>query len=126
MLILCGMFFLSLVQAQDKRAFLKIEKPLYKFGFVKQGTIVQIRYAFQNSGSDTLRISDIKVTCGCTVADFPEYPIPPGESGVLHLSFDTLEKYDRQDRTVEVVSNAINSPTQLRFKGVILPDKSQK
>jgi len=105
---------------------LKIEKPLYKFGFVKQGTIVQIRYAFQNSGSDTLQISDIKVTCGCTVADFPEYPIPPGESGVLHLSFDTLEKYDRQDRTVEVMSNAVNSPTELRFKGVILPDKSQK
>ncbi|MEK6616011.1 MAG: DUF1573 domain-containing protein, partial [Bacteroidota bacterium] len=62
----------------------------------------------------------------CTVADFPHYPIKPGESGIILITFNTKEKFDRQDRTVDVISNAVNSPTKLRFKGVILEDKSDK
>jgi hypothetical protein len=45
---------------------------------------------------------------------------------MILLTFNTKEKYDRQDRIVEVVSNASNSPTKLRFKGVILEDKTKK
>lgn len=129
---MCGIFFfcfLSLpakafaqVSAQEKKsgAYLKVKNPKYNFGFVKQGAVVKIEYAFTNTGKESLIISDIEVTCGCTVADFPHYPIKPGESGIILITFNTREKYDRQDRTVEVISNASNSPTKLRFKGIIL------
>lgn len=93
---------------------------------MKQGTIVKIEYYFENSGTDTLHFSNIEVTCGCTVADFPHYPIKPGDSGIILITFNTKEKYDRQDRTVQVISNASNSPTKLRFKGVIQENKSDK
>ncbi|MBI3502366.1 MAG: DUF1573 domain-containing protein [Bacteroidetes bacterium] len=130
-----GIFFFFFVilsgveaTAQEKKsgAFLKIKNPKYNFGFVKQGTTVKIEYEFTNSGTDTLRISTIEVTCGCTVGDFPHYPIKPGDSGIILLTFNTKEKYDRQDRTVDVISNASNSPTKLRFKGVIQENKSEK
>ena len=85
-----------------------------------------MEYNFENSGTDTLHISNVEVTCGCTVGDFPHYPIKPGDSGIILLTFNTKEKYDRQDRTVDVISNAVNSPTKLRFKGVILGEKSEK
>lgn len=123
-----GIFFFSSLFSQEKKegAFLKIKDPKYNFGFVKQGTVVKIEYDFVNSGTDTLHISDIEVTCGCTIADFPHYPIKPGDGGTILLTFNTKEKYDRQDRTVDVISNAVNSPTKLRFKGVILENKSEK
>ena len=123
-----GIFFFSLLSAQEKSqgAFLKVKTPKNNFGFVKQGAIVKIEYDFENSGTDTLHITNIEVTCGCTIGAFPHYPIKPGDSGTILLTFNTKEKYDRQDRTVEVISNAVNSPTKLRFKGVILENKSKK
>jgi len=126
--ILCGIFFFYFLSAQEKGqgAFLKVKDPKYNFGFVKQGSVVKIEYYFENSGTDTLYIANIEVACGCTVADYPHFPIKPGDSGIILITFNTKEKFDRQDRTVDVISNAVNSPTKLRFKGVILEDKSEK
>jgi len=125
---MCGFFFFTGASAQEKngKPFIKFGETKYNFGFVKQGDVVKIEYAFKNTGSEPLIISKIEVTCGCTVADFPHYPLKAGEEGIILITFDTKEKYDRQDRTVEVISNASNSPTKLRFKGVILENKSEK
>jgi hypothetical protein len=123
---LYGIFFFISLSAQEKKstAYLKIKHPVYHFGFVKQGSIVKIEYEFQNSGTDTLHISNVEVTCGCTVADFPHYPIKPGDSGIILITFNTKEFLDRTDRTLHVISNAVNSPANIRFKGVILKSKS--
>jgi hypothetical protein len=124
-----GIFFLSPVYVHDQppndSAHIKFEKSKYNFGFVRQGKVVKIEYNFKNIGKEPLLISNIEVTCGCTIADFPHYPIKHGESGMILLTFNTKEKYDRQDRIVEVVSNASNSPTKLRFKGVILEERKR-
>lgn len=119
---MCGIFFCTLLNAQSKSdsAYIKFEDSKYNFGFVKQGKIVKIEYYFKNTGKVPLIISNIEVTCGCTIAEFPHHPIKHGESGMILITFNTKGKYDRQDRTVEVISNASNSPTKLRFKGVVL------
>jgi hypothetical protein len=123
---LYGIFFLNALSAQEKKsnAFLKIKHPVYNFGSVRQGSTVKIEYEFTNSGTDTLHISNVEVTCGCTVADFPHYPIKPGDSGTILVTFNTKEFLDKTDRTLHVISNASNSPTDIRFKGVILKSKS--
>ena len=36
------------------------------------------------------------------------------------VKFDTKSVYDRQDRIVEIISNAKNSNQKIRFKGVVL------
>lgn len=127
-LFLYGIFFFttSSGQSKDSLPYLKVKDPKYNFGLVKQGKVVKIEYFFENTGSTPLIISNIETTCGCTVADFPHYPIRPRDTGMILLTFNTKEKYDKQDRTVEVISNASNSPTKLRFKGAILEDKSDK
>ena len=123
-----GIFFCPVLNAQVKSdsAYIKFKDTKYNFGFVKQGKIVKTEYFFENTGKAPLLISNIEISCGCTVADYPHYPIKPGESGMVLITFNTKEKYDRQDRTVSVISNATNSPTKLRFKGVVLEDKAAK
>jgi hypothetical protein len=96
------------------------------FGFVHQGGTVHLNYELTNTGDKPLIISNYEVECGCTVMKAPENPIPPGEKYVLQITFDTHQKYDRQDRTVKVISNAVNSPVILRFKGVVLKPKEKK
>ena len=126
---MCGIFFFLHVHSQsisDTSAFLKVKSPKQNFGSVTQGKVVKIEYEFENTGKVPLVISKIDVTCGCTVGDFPHYPVKPGESGTILITFNTKEKFDHQDRTVDVVSNASNSPTKLRFKGNIVEKKASK
>jgi hypothetical protein len=102
---------------------IRLKSSKCNFGFVREGDTVKLRYELKNVGKEPLVISDYEVECGCTVLQKPSAPILPGETYILSATFDTHEKYDRQDRTIKVVTNAVNSPTVLRFKGVVLKRK---
>ena len=90
------------------------------FGFVKKGEVVLIEFDFTNTGDQPLIITDAKVECSCTTVNFPKQPIAPNQSAKVSVSFDTKSVYDRQDRIVEIISNAKNANQKIRFKGVVL------
>ena len=130
--ILCGIFFLQFIFgnsfcfSQEKQvAFIKFKKTKQNYGFARQGEVIKFEYEFENTGAEPLIISDVKVSCGCTVAHFPKEPVLQGQKGIVLIMFDTKEKFDRQDRTVDVISNATNSPIQLRFKCVVQYKKTE-
>lgn len=54
-------------------------------GLVKAGSEVTHRFKVKNQGTAELVISDVKPTCGCTVADFTPR-IPPGGTGMVTLT----------------------------------------
>ena len=107
--------FAGLAQAKIKFADSK-----RNFGFVNKGEKVVLTYDFTNEGNQPLIISDCKVECSCTTVKWPKEPIAPGQKGAVEVTFDTTPTYDRQDRIVEVISNASNSPAKIRYKGVVL------
>lgn len=112
------LFFIGLVSfAQPQLKFKDLKK---NFGFVKKGELVVMEYEFTNNGNQPLLITETKVECSCTNIESPKQPIAPGQSEKIVVKFDTKTVYDRQDRTVEVISNASNSSQKIRFKGVVL------
>jgi hypothetical protein len=111
---------ISLSFAAFGQAKLKFADAKKNFGFVKKGEKVVLQYDFVNEGNQPLVISDAKAECSCTTAQWPKQPIAPGQKGVIEVTFDTAPTYDRQDRIVEVYSNASSSPHKVRFKGVVL------
>lgn len=124
-------FFFALAPVFISRGFsqapvLTFEDTKHSFGMVKEGEIVNLEYKYKNTGGAPVIITEVKVTCGCTTVDFPKEPIMPGQSGSIKVKFDTKNKYDRQDRTIQVISNSTGSPQDLRFKGVVLKNKSGK
>lgn len=122
-------FFLFLVCVGIHTALsqeIKVKNPKYNFGFVNQGDTVKITYEIKNIGDSPLYIIDYAVECGCTVLEKPISPIEPGETYLLSVTFDTHNKYDRQDRIIKVFTNAQKNPTELRFKGVVLKPKKKK
>lgn len=118
-------FCLSCFSSQLKAQEIKFKDTKYNFGFAHEGEVVVMEFPFENTGTESLIISDYKVECGCTVMEKPNQPILPKEQSILKVTFDTKNKYDRQDRTVEVISNAKSGPATLRFKGVILKPKKK-
>lgn len=104
---------------------IKFKEAKQNFGFAHEGDTVKLSYELKNIGNKPLVISNYEVECGCTVMEKVDKAIFPGESYILKVTFDTHEKYDRQDRIVKIISNAVNSPSELRFKGVVLKPKKK-
>ena len=112
--------------AQDKKPVgpqFKFTETKHNFGMVREGEVVHMEYPFTNTGTEPVIITEVKVSCGCTVVDFPKTPVKPGEKSVIKINFDTNGKMDRQDRTVDIISNVAGEPQKLRFKGVVLKKK---
>ncbi len=113
------LFLLIQVNASSQ-AQIKVKKAKQKFGFVKQGKIVTLEYEFINTGDKPLKITDYKAECSCTEVEIPSPEIIPKQKGIIKVTFNTKDAYDRPDRIVEIISNATVSPVYLRFKGVVL------
>ncbi len=104
---------------------IKFDDTVKKFEKTKAGELLSFDYSFINMGNQPLIISEVKVTCGCTKPEYPAEPIKPNEKGNIHVTFDTKGKIGYQDRILEVISNAKNSPEKIRFKGVV-DNKAEK
>jgi hypothetical protein len=102
------------------------DSAFYDFGTVKQGVMVKRTFHFTNTGADSLVISDVKTTCGCTVPEWPKEPIPPGGKGEIKVEFNTADKSGRQLRILQVVANTDPVETLLQMGGEIKVVKKKK
>jgi len=59
-----------------------------KLGTVFNGSSKTARVALKNVGSDTLRIHNVRTSCGCTTIRKPKEILLPGESDILDVGFD--------------------------------------
>lgn len=98
---------------------LSFENETYSFGEIAKGEVVSYSFRFTNTGAVPLIITDAVATCGCTVPEIPKEPIKPGEAGELKVVFNSAGKQGRQDKTVTVKSNALNSAIELHLTGEI-------
>lgn len=101
----------------------KFGKTKHNWGMVREGEQLVTEFSFENTGNAPLIITDAKVQCTCTKVEFPKEPVQPGKKGVIKVHFDTNNKMDRQDRTIQLVSNA-KTPVELRIKCIVLKPKN--
>lgn len=92
----------------------------YDFGSVKAGEVVSKTFAFTNTGKVPLLITDARSTCGCTVADYPEHLILPGEKGKILVEFDTKNKSGRQHKPVTLTANTYPATTRVVMIGEVV------
>lgn len=87
-----GMFFSALMFGFSADAgaapVLYIEKDIYNFGTILEGTIITRDFIIENKGDEPLLIPRVRSNCACAVADYTE-KIMPGEKGTVTLEFDS-------------------------------------
>jgi hypothetical protein len=81
------------------------EKPAHDFGKIRTGGVVSYDFKFKNTGSSPLIITAGRATCGCTTPTWPQTPVKPGESGVIHVTFDSKGKMGLQDKQITITAN---------------------
>ncbi len=102
-----------------KRAKIKFNELVHKFGTIKTGDKVNHKFKFKNTGNAPLVIKNVDVSCGCTFPSYPFIPIKPGEEGVIDVTFDSEHKVGRQKPTVTVVTNGRPRTIKLNLEGFV-------
>lgn len=97
------------------------EEEIHDFGEIDEGALVTHTFSFTNTGAVALVISDVRSTCGCTVADWPREPISPGGEGAITARFDTKNKTGRQSKPIIITANTFPAQTRVYVEGYVQP-----
>lgn len=74
-------------------------------GKIEEGQMVDVEFEFTNTGSEMLIIKNVSASCGCTIPDKPEAPIPPGQTGKIKATFDSRGRGGLNQKAITVVAN---------------------
>lgn len=107
----------------EKGAEIRFEEVSHDFGDIQQGDKVQYIFKFKNTGSQALLISEVVTTCGCTAPSWSKEPVLPGQTGEIHITFNSTGKMGRVNKGITVLSNATNNPSRLGIVCNVLPKK---
>ena len=87
-----------------------------ELGKIKEGEVPEIAWRFKNTGDKPLVVINAAGTCGCTVAEKPEQPVAPGETGVIKAKFSSEGRIGPNNKQVVVTTNTKeNTTTALGF-----------
>jgi hypothetical protein len=99
---------------------IQIIDSIYNFGKITDGEKVEYNFRFKNTGNKPLIISAARASCGCTVPEKPEAPIPPGEIGFLKVVFDSKGRIGTAHKDIRVTSNASPAFPLLMLVGEVM------
>ena len=55
----------------------------HDFGDIEKGKPVTYEFTFTNTSKETVLLTNVKPSCGCTAANYTKTPIKPGEKGTV-------------------------------------------
>ena len=90
------------------------------FGTIPEGENVQVSFRFRNTGASPLVITQVRPSCGCTVADQPKEPVAPGVEGHITATFNSQGHAGINRKTLFVTANTKGSQNySLHFTVVV-------
>jgi hypothetical protein len=104
------------------RPIIQVDDAVYDFGKAAVGEKVRHTYFVTNMGNETLHITNVHPSCGCTSAGSWTHDIEPGKTGEIPVQFDTSRfgGFPPISKTIEVDSNAGNEPRKILWlKGTV-------
>ena len=66
-----------------------LEMTMLELGEMPNGEIAERDVKVSNEGREPLVVKSVVTTCGCTTAVLTPMTIAPGETGTLHIAFDS-------------------------------------
>jgi Protein of unknown function (DUF1573) len=86
------------------RADLSWENQLQEFHVVPEDKAVTAKFAFKNTGTESLTIKRVTTSCGCTSAKLAKNTYAPGESGEIEAKFSFGSRRGPQRKLITVTS----------------------
>ncbi len=103
---------------------MEIPETEFDFGYVPSGSTVSHVFWLKSTGNGTLKITDVKASCGCTKAPLTKSELAPGDSTQLEVIFNSRKFSNRVSKTVRV-SNNIDVKSRMVTISAIIEDATQ-
>ena len=118
-IIVATMLACAALTAEAQR--LTVDKDTVECGSVPYDTPVTATFELRNKGSRKLKITDVRVSCGCTKVEYPQHDVAGGDKFEVKLTFDArqLGHFYKQ---AAIYSNGSAEPTYLTMRGVVLAE----
>ncbi len=101
----------------------RFEETTKDLGKIQKGQKVVKGFIFKNTGDEPLVISDASASCGCTVPEYSDDPVPPGETGYVDVEYDSKGKSPKTfEQSVTLVANTQNSPHKVTITGEVIDE----
>lgn len=120
-LIIILAFSLS-VNAQELKN-LTFEEPSHEFGTIKEADgPAEFDFVFKNTGTEPLKITNVRASCGCTTPAWTREEVAVGESGFIKASYNPRNRPGPFHKTLTVTTSAVqNNTIILRISGKVEP-----
>jgi hypothetical protein len=103
---------------------ISFDKETHDYGQMEQHANGECVFVFTNTGTEPLKITNAKGSCGCTVPQWPREEIAAGSTGEIKVKYDT-KRIGMINKSVTIQSNATTTPTKIiRIKGEIKAPKA--
>jgi hypothetical protein len=97
------------------------DEPEFNFHEVYAGQVITHPFVLQNRGTNTVRILNVRTTCGCTTTALATHLLAPGQSTELMASLDLKGRSGAQQKSLYVESDDPVSPRlQLKMMGEVI------
>ena len=121
---LLTILFTLLAECVVAQAVILFNEQRHDFGEVQENLgVVTHNFEFRNTGNEPLVISKVRTSCGCTVPEYSEAPIAPGETGHVKITFNPSGRPGKFSKAINVYTNTIPERTILRIVGNVVQDK---
>ncbi len=77
-------------------------------------------FSFTNNTADSIRIQDVKASCGCTVPSWSSKMIAPGASGFVQARYNA-DRIGTFSKNLQVIFEGSAQPVVLYLQGNVLP-----
>ncbi len=92
----------------------------HNFGEIKEGEKVKHTFRFKNTGSNPLKVENVKASCGCTTPDWTKEEVAPGGEGMIEVEFNSQGRAGVARKTVTVTTNTEPRNKILSFTGEVV------
>lgn len=118
-LLFLALFPAVLVFAQGK---IEFDLTSHSFGRIREEAgKVRVKFAFKNTGTGKVILTDVKPGCGCTTADYSKDSILPGGRGYVIVQYDPMHRPGKFDKTIAVSTNGTPAAINLKISGEVIP-----
>jgi hypothetical protein len=124
--VILGFTITASAQDSQKPEF-KFNQEKHDFGKIPQGKPVTTVFEYTNVGSEPLILTEVRPTCGCTIADYTKTPVLKGAKGTISITYNAAVA-SPFSKTIVVTSNAKTPVKNLIILGEVVeaPARSSK
>lgn len=106
--------------SNDSTTKVQIAEAIFSFGTLKQTDSVVHVFKLKNVGAIPLLIKSAKASCGCTVPEYSQKPIPPNETASITVKFKPTEAIEGiVNKSIVIQANTDSTFHVLYVKGLV-------